>query len=272
MLPFPPHDISTESAKVKFHVSGLQPSTICLTSPSVTPSVTPPPILHVSKTHSIQPLHSPTSPSHVLKFISPYLSPLVSPRPSLHLAYLAAALLAQWQSHHTLSISLVRPRRSAAQHLTALVWSHQCQSVSLTLSVTWKRFRLPDIVCFPLPPHCRSGDGRDGAGGEIQLTPQFDITWHPLWPVSALKVDKSSFKKRVLSSWVCEENRMCDEAKWCKTEVSSCLTCRRPHPVVDVSGKRTVETRETERKRWGWVSSSDFFTLITNRECSGKAE
>lgn len=112
--------------------------------------------------HFIPPLH----PSHVLKFISLYLSTLVSPLPSLHLAYLSAALRAQWQSHHTLSIRLVRPGRSAAQHRTVLVWSHQCQSVSLTLSVTLKRFRLPDIVCFHPPSRPIAGQemGRDWDG------------------------------------------------------------------------------------------------------------
>lgn len=146
---------------------------------------------HIPSSHFIPPLH----PSHVLKFISLYLSSLVNPLPSLHLAYLSAALLAQWQSHHTLSIRLVRPGRSAAQHRTVLVWSHQCQSVSLTLSVTLKRFGLPDIVCSPPPllPHCRSGDGRDGAGVENQLSARFHITWHILWPVSALKMDNTSF-------------------------------------------------------------------------------
>lgn len=221
VLPFPLHDISTKSAEVKFHVSEAFSLPL-----SASPSRLPPPPSfmcpkHIPSSHFIPPLH----PSHVLKFISPYLSPLVSPRPSLHLAYLAAALLAQWQSHHTLSISLVRPGRSAAQRRAALVWSHQCQSVSLTLSVTLKRFRLPDIVCFPLPPHCRSGDGRDGAGVEIQLTAQFDITWHTLWPVSALKVDKSSFKNQVRSS-ECVKKTVCVTSKLVQNR-SDCSARRR---------------------------------------------
>lgn len=154
------------SAKLNLHISGafsLPVSDSPLHQCPPTHPQTPKP-LHPScvrntfpSSHFIPPLH----PSHVLKFISLYLSTLVSPLPSLHLAYLSAALRAQWQSHHTLSIRLVRPGRSAAQHRTVLVWSHQCQSVSLTLSVTLKRFRLPDIVCFhpPLSPHRRSGDG-----------------------------------------------------------------------------------------------------------------
>lgn len=126
---------------------------------------------HIPSSHFIPSLH----PSHVLKFISLYLPTLVSPLPSLHLAYLSAALLAQWQSHHTLSIRLVRPGRSAAQHLAVLVWSHQCQSVSLTLSVTLKRFRLPDIVCTPpthLPPALSQVRRWGGVEG-VQLESRF---------------------------------------------------------------------------------------------------
>lgn len=119
---------------------------------------------HIPSSHFIPPLH----PSHVLKFISLYLSSLVNPLPSLHLAYLSAALLAQWQSHHTLSIRLVRPGRSAAQHRTVLVWSHQCQSVSLTLSVTLKRFGLPDIVCSPPPPPSCPIAGQEMGGMELE--------------------------------------------------------------------------------------------------------
>lgn len=145
--------MSTKSAKLNLHISGAfsrlvsySPLRQCPLYPSTSPSFMCP--KHIPSSHFIPPLH----PSHVLKFISLYLSTLVSPLSSLHLAYLCAALLAQWQSHHTLSIRLVRPGRSAAQHRTVLVWSHQCQSVSLTLSVTLKRFRLPDIVCFPPAP------------------------------------------------------------------------------------------------------------------------
>lgn len=159
---------------------------------------------HIPSSHFIPSLH----PSHVLKFISLYLPSLVSPLSSLHLVYLSAALLAQWQSHHTLSIRLVRPGRSAAQHLTVLVWSHQCQSVSLTLSVTLKRFRLPDIVCTPhshpnsspsLCPVTGQEMGRSWggpAGDKIHLSTEFDISWHILWPVSALKSSNTSFKQR----------------------------------------------------------------------------
>lgn len=95
---------------------------------------------HIPSSHFIPPLH----PSHVLKFISPYLSLLVSPLPSLHPTYLCAALLALWQSHHTLSIKLLWPRRgaAAASQSPSLV-----PSVPVSLSVTLKRFRLPDIVC-----------------------------------------------------------------------------------------------------------------------------
>lgn len=207
-----------------------------ISTPSTSPSFMCP--KHIPSSHFIPPLH----PSHVLKFISLYLSTLVSPPPSLHLAYLSAALLAQWQSHHTLSIRLVRPGRSAAQHCTVLVWSHQCQSVSLTLSVTLKRFRLPDIVCFPPPCH-RSGDrvgwwwgGWGPAGVEIQLSAWFDITWHILWPVSALKMGNSSFKQRQILGYMISSNPLVINVKtstlteiwvngkWCKTEVRTFLS------------------------------------------------
>lgn len=130
---------------------------------------------HIPSSHFIPALH----PSHVLKFISLYLSTLVSPHPSLHLAYLSAALLAQWQSHHTLSIRLVRPGRSAAQHRTVLVWSHQCQSVSLTLSVTLKRFRLPDIVCFPRPV---AGQEMGGIEPESRFSLALDLISPDVFP------------------------------------------------------------------------------------------
>lgn len=96
----------------------------------------PPPLYTSCERNTFHPATSfPLHPSHVLKFISPYLSPVVKPLPSLHLVYLCAALLAQWQSHHTLSIRLLRPGRSAALHCTVPVWSHQCQSPSCPQSL-----------------------------------------------------------------------------------------------------------------------------------------
>lgn len=170
--------------------------------------------LHPSHPSCVRNTFHPATPFphfilHMFANLFLYLSPLVSPLPSLHLAYLSAALLAQWQSHHTLSIRLVRTGRSAAQHRTALVWSHQCQSVSLTLSVTWKRFRLPDIVCFPHPLYpscCRSGDGRDRAGVKIQRNAWFDTSWHIIWPVLALKTSNSSFKQRPIYGHMLNSN------------------------------------------------------------------
>lgn len=153
------------------------------------------PILYVSITHSIQPLHSPSSSFTCSEIYFSLSLPWSAHFPPSILPYLAAALRAQWQSHHTLSIRLVRPGRGAAQHSIppVLVQSHQCQSVPLTLSVTLKRFRLPDIVCStPPPPHPVTGQERWGrrrrwAGVKIQLSARFDATWHILWPVSDLK-------------------------------------------------------------------------------------
>lgn len=174
---FSQHIMSTKSVSVKLCLHkraaySLSVSDLPLRQfPPTSPSFMCP--KHIPSSHFIPPLH----PSHVLKFISLYLPTLVSPLPSLHLAYLSAALLAQWQSHHTLSIRLVRPGRSAAQHRTALVWSHQCQSVSLTLSVTLKRFRLPDIVCPPPLPCAPLQVRRCGGGGVggIELESKFRL-------------------------------------------------------------------------------------------------
>lgn len=102
-------------------------------------SDSPPTLLHPSCVRNTFP---PLHPSHVLKFISHYLCRLVSPLPSPHIhpPTPPTALLSQWQSHHTLSIRLVR-RCSAAWHSPARV-----PSLPLTLSVTLKRFQLPDII------------------------------------------------------------------------------------------------------------------------------
>lgn len=55
----------------------------------------------------------------------------------------------------------------------------------------------------------------------------------------------------------------------CTRLISYSLTCRRPHPVVDVSGKRTAEMRRTERNRIGMNSliklsmwSQDFYIYV----------
>lgn len=173
-------------------------------SPLLTPSL---PVLYVSETHFVQSLHSLASSFTCSQIYFPLsLFPGQPPFPPSISPIFAAALLAQWQSHHTLSIRLVRPGRSAAQHLTVLVWSHQRQSVSLALSVTLKRFRLPDIVCFPPALSQVRSCGGGGAVGwawvKIQLSARFDITWHILWTVSALKWAISLWNKDgCLDTW-----------------------------------------------------------------------
>lgn len=142
------------SAKLNLHISGA--FSLPVSDSPLHQCPTPPPNPHTSpsfmcpKHIPFQPLHSPTS-SFTCSQI--YFSLSLYPGQPSSLPPSRLSLRAQWQSHHTLSIRLVRPGRSAAQHHTVLVWSHQCQSVSLTLSVTLKRFRLPDIVCFH-PPSC----------------------------------------------------------------------------------------------------------------------
>lgn len=106
---------------------------------------------HIPSRHFIPPLH----PSRVLKFISPYLPPLVNPLPYLHLAYLWAALLALWRSHHTLSIKLSEARAlrsTQASHSPSLV-----PSVPVSLSHSLSHFR-------------------KGLGCQIYSAPPFPIT------------------------------------------------------------------------------------------------
>lgn len=100
---------------------------------------------------SIQPLHSPTSSFTCSQiYFSLSLSPgqpTSLPPSSLSLGFSPCSVTV---SSHSINQAL-RPGCSAARHRAVPVWSHQCQSVSLTLSVTLKRFRLPDIVCFLRP-------------------------------------------------------------------------------------------------------------------------
>lgn len=129
---------------------------IWLTSPtSTTPTPTPRPQRSASPSFicppSIQPLHSPTSSFTCSQiYFSLSLSPgqpTSLPPSSLSLGFSPCSVTV---SSHSINQAL-RPGCSAARHRAVPVWSHQCQSVSLTLSVTLKRFRLPDIVCFLRP-------------------------------------------------------------------------------------------------------------------------
>lgn len=129
--------------------------------PSTSPSFNCP--KHIPSSHFIPLLH----PSDVLKFISPYLSSLVSPLHSLPPSGLS--LSCSPCSVTVSSHSINQACEARAQCSTVLVWSHQCQSVSLTLSVTLKRFWLPDIVCFhPAPSQRRRWEG-------IELDSRFSL-------------------------------------------------------------------------------------------------
>ena len=102
-------------------------------------------ILQKSGTQSSQPLHSTTSffwyskyillTSHIpIQSTSPSLSPL-------------------WQSHHALSIRLLKP---GTQHKARPVWPHQSQSVSLSLSVSLKG------LAWQIHTFLFTNQGRDG--------------------------------------------------------------------------------------------------------------
>lgn len=106
------------------------------------------PILHMSTFHP-----ATSFPHFILHMFSDlFLSlspgqPTSLPPSSLSLGFSPCSVTV---SSHSINQAL-RPGCSAARHRAVPVWSHQCQSVSLTLSVTLKRFRLPDIVCFLRP-------------------------------------------------------------------------------------------------------------------------
>lgn len=128
------------------------------------------PILHVSETHSVEPLCSPPHPppvppaptntlhpSHVLKFISLFLpssSSWSALFPPFHLAYLSPLLSLLSDSLITLYQSGLRGSRaqcSIASHSPSLVPSVPVSLPSLPQSL-WKRLGLPDIVRFPPRP------------------------------------------------------------------------------------------------------------------------
>lgn len=259
----------------------LQPSSI-----SYLCSDPPPPPFHPSYVRNAFP--------HFILHMFSNLFPSISLPWSAHSPpslYLPAALLAQWQSHHTLSIRLVRPGSAAS---TLLVWAHQCQSVCHTLSVTLKRFRLPDIVSPP--PPLRSGDGGMELQSRFSLALDFislDISsvlcWHSIYQTKTKMDMWTHGQLEPLGLYICKTWRhtawgrpfkfsISANGKWCKTEVRTflsyayqiffqCLTCRRPHPVGDVSGKRTAGRRKIEKKRKGWIRPSiwkEYCTFITN--------
>lgn len=163
---------------------------------------------------------------------------------------ISAALLARWQAHHTLSIRLVRPGRalhcSTPSHSPSLV-----PSVPVTLSVTLKSFRLPDIVCFPPPSRRRSGDGRVRAGVKINLA--LDVIAFDIFSSCHCTQNAPFLFSTKTNTWVQRSEHtisLCVLSGHSMSVISSsgrqCLTCRRPHPVVDVPGKRTAN----EKDKW----------------------
>lgn len=137
------------------------------------------PILHVSETHSIQPLHSPTSSftcSQIYFSLSLFPGQPTSLPPS-RLSLCCSPCSVTVSSHSINQACEARAQCSTASHSSTLV-----PSVPVSLPHSLSHFKKVWVARYslffppPLLPHCRSGDGRDGAGVENQLSARFHIT------------------------------------------------------------------------------------------------